>query len=176
MDQLMLLKPTKDFAEEIFKYRMEFIAMGEPLDGTGSLYRMADPNDWLEQVKDLERPERVPEDWVPATQFICVRPYDNHLVGMIQVRHKFNEYLEKYGGLIGYSVLPSQRNKGYGTWMLKNALPFCKSIGLTRVLVTCDPQNVPSRRVIEKNGGVCENTVFDPEEETEVVRYWIDIP
>lgn len=176
MDQLMLLKPTKDFAEEIFKYRMDFIARGESLDGTGSLYRMPDPNDWLEQVRDLSRPETVPDNWVVSTQFICVRPYDNRLVGMIQVRHTLNEYLEKYGGHIGYSVLPGERNKGYGAWMLKNVLPYCKDLGISRVLVTCEPGNIPSRRVIEKNGGVYESTVFDPGEEIERARYWIDIP
>ena len=176
MDQLMLLKPTADFAEEIFKYRVEFISQGEPMEGTGSLYRMPDPNEWLEQVKDLSNPETVPEDWVVCTQFICVRPYDNRLVGMMQVRHEFNEYLEKYAGHVGFSVLPSERNKGYGTWMLKNTLPFCKEIGINRLLVVCDPRSEASRRVIEKNGGVYESTVFDPEEEMDVARFWIDIP
>ena len=31
---------------------------------------------------------------------------------MIQVRHYFNEYLEKYAGHIGYSVRPSEKRKG----------------------------------------------------------------
>ena len=60
--------------------------------------------------------------------------------------------------------------------MLKNVLPYCKDLGISRVLVTCEPGNIPSRGVIEKNGGVYESTVFDPGEEIERARYWIDIP
>ena len=43
MDQLMLLKPGKDYAEGIFRYRNAFIMAGDSMDGTGSLYRMPDP-------------------------------------------------------------------------------------------------------------------------------------
>ena len=82
MDQLMLLKPGRDYAEGIFQYRSAFIMAGDPMDGTGSLYRMPDPEDWLTQVTDLARPETTPEDWVPTTQYICVRPHDNRLVGI----------------------------------------------------------------------------------------------
>ena len=37
---------------------------------------------------------------------------------MIQLRHCFNDYLERYGGHIGYSVRPDERRKGYAAWML----------------------------------------------------------
>ena len=57
MDQLMLLKPGKDYAEGIFRYRNAFIMAGDSMDGTGSLYRMPDPEAWLDQVTDLSRPE-----------------------------------------------------------------------------------------------------------------------
>ncbi|WP_312667561.1 hypothetical protein [Tissierella praeacuta] len=35
-----------------------------------------------------------------------MREKDKKIVGMIQFRHYFNEFLEKYGGHIGYSVRP----------------------------------------------------------------------
>ena len=63
------LKPGRDYAEGIFQYRSAFIMAGDPMDGTGSLYRMPDPEDWLTQVTDLARPETTPEDWVPTTQY-----------------------------------------------------------------------------------------------------------
>ena len=82
-------------------------------------------------------PATLPEGMVIATQFLCIRKSDNKLVGMIQVRHYFNEYLEKYAGHIGYSVRPSERRKGYASWMLNNIKPFCRSIGLDKILVCC---------------------------------------
>ena len=92
---------------------------------------------------------------------------------MIQVRHYFNEYLEKYAGHIGYSVRPSERRKGYAKEMLRLALGFCRQIGLERVLVSCKPDNEGSRRTILANGGVYEHTVHVPGEGIDLERYWI---
>ncbi|MBR6115352.1 MAG: GNAT family N-acetyltransferase [Oscillospiraceae bacterium] len=175
MDQLMLLKPARDYLEEIFKYRSAFIAMGEPMDGTGSLYRMPDPNDWLQQVEDLSRPETTPENWVVTSQYICVRPYDNRLVGMIQLRHFLNEFLELYGGHIEFSVLPEDRGKGYATWMLKNTLRYARDLALDRVILACDANNAAAVRVIEKNGGVPLDTVVEPDYDTELRRFTITL-
>ena len=175
MDQLMLLKPDKQYAEGIFQYRSAFIAAGEPMDGTGSLYRMPDPEEWLRQVEDLSRPETTPEEWVPTSQFLCVRPYDNRLVGMIQLRHTLNEYLEQFGGHVEFSVLPDERGKGYATWMLKNVLRYTKDHAISHVLLACEPRNAAAKRVIERNGGVYLDTVLDPEYEIELDRYTIDV-
>ena len=94
---------------------------------------------------------------------------------MLQVRHYFNEYLEKYAGHIGYSVRPSERRKGYAKWMLAQGLVFCRRIGLPRVLISCETENEGSRRTILANGGVYESTVHEPEEDIDLERYWIDL-
>ena len=57
--------------------------------------------------------------------------------------------------------------------MLRLALPFCKSIGLDRVLIACEPGNPASRRTILANGGVYECTVHEPGEDIDLERYWI---
>jgi predicted acetyltransferase len=106
---IILIKPTLQYAEDIAAYRKEFLADGSSMDGCGSLKNMENPADWLRQVEDLSKAETLPANWVIATQFICVRASDNRIVGMIQVRHYFNEFLEKYAGHIGYSVRPSER-------------------------------------------------------------------
>jgi predicted acetyltransferase len=40
--------------------------------------------------------------------------------------------------------------------MLTQDKSFCRSLGLTDVLITCDQDNLGSRRAIEANGGVLE--------------------
>ena len=110
-----------------------------------------------------------------ATQFLCIRKPDNRVVGMIQVRHRFNAFLKEYGGHIGYSVRPSERRKGYASWMLKAVKPFCREIGLTAIMVTCLTTNDASRRVILKNGGVYDATVHEPIDSQDIERYWIDL-
>ena len=175
MDQLMLLKPGKDYAEGIFRYRNAFIMAGDSMDGTGSLYRMPDPEAWLDQVTDLSRPETTPEEWVTTSQYICVRPYDNRLVGMIQLRHSLNEYLQRYGGHVEFSVLPDERGKGYATWMLRNVLRYARDYDIDRVLLAVEPRNAAGKRVIEKNGGEFLDKVLDPEYEIELERYSIGV-
>ena len=64
---------------------------------------------------------------VPMNQYIYVRESDDKIVGVIQIRRRFNEFLEKYAGHIGYSVCPSERRKGYATQMLGLVLPICRS-------------------------------------------------
>jgi predicted acetyltransferase len=52
---------------------------------------------------------------------------------------------------------PSARLRGHATAMLAAALPVARSLGVTDVLITCDTDNVASRKVIEANGGVLED-------------------
>ena len=67
------------------------------------------------------------------------------------------EYLITYGGHVGYSIRPGHRRRGYGRRILGLALERCRELGLERVLVTCDEDNVASRRIIEANGGRFES-------------------
>ena len=171
--ELRLVAPTADYAEQIVSYRQAFLERGDSMDGAGSLSRMENPAEWLQQVEDLRNPETVPENWAPSTQFLCVREADNRLVGMIQLRHRFNAFLEKYGGHIGYSVRPDERRKGYAEWMLRAILPYCREIGLSRVLVTCLKENEASRRTILACGGKYESSVRDEDAGETLERYWI---
>lgn len=175
MEKLLLITPNSSFCEQIASYRQEFLNADSSMDGCGSLRRMEDPAEWLEQTESLLHKDTVPTNWVQSTQFIYVRQNDSTIVGMIQVRHYFNDFLEKFGGHIGYSVRPSERRKGYATKMLHDCLPFCKRIGLEKVLVTCDDDNIGSRKTIISYGGLYESTVFEPDEKVNLQRYWIDL-
>jgi predicted acetyltransferase len=84
-----------------------------------------------------------------------------------------NEVLEKEGGHIGYDIRPSMRRKGYGTEILKLSLPIAKQIGLNRVMLTCDDNNIASWKIMEKNGAVIDEK-YDYKGRYKR-RYWIDI-
>lgn len=172
---IYLTLPTKAYLSQIAEYRAEFLAAGDSMDGTGPLRRLADPAVWLRETENCMHKETVPEGLVQATQFLAIRKEDDRLVGMIQVRHYFNDYLAKYAGHIGYSVRPSERRKGYAAKMLADALPFCREIGLDKVMVTCIDTNEGSRKTILKNGGVYEYTILEPTENVNIERYWITL-
>lgn len=175
MEPVSLQWPTAAFASQIAAYRQAFLQRGDTLAGCGSLARMEEPAEWLEQVRLLSNPETVPPNWVPCTQFLLVRECDKQIVGMIQIRHTFNPYVERYAGHIGYSVHPDFRRKGYATEMLRRVLPYCRSLGLECVLITCAEDNPASRKTILANGGQYESTVFEPKNQVNLERYWIDL-
>jgi predicted acetyltransferase len=56
-------------------------------------------------------------------------------------------------GHIGYSVVPWKRRRGYATLALRLLLVDVIKQGLDYVELTTDADNLPSRRVIEANGG-----------------------
>src|SRR4051794_10580170 len=57
-------------------------------------------------------------------------------------------------GHIGYAVVPWKQRRGYATQALREILHDAAAEGLRYVEITTSPDNVPSRRVIERNGGV----------------------
>ena len=175
MDTIKLVLPAEGFLGQAWDYRRECEAADSDMDGCGPIDTSESARQWLADTRAYADPATVPEGKVQATQFLAVRASDGRLVGMIQIRHYFNEYLEKYAGHIGYSVRPSERRKGYAKEMLRLALPFCKSIGLDRVLIACEPGNPASRRTILANGGVYECTVHEPGEDIDLERYWITL-
>ena len=170
-EALRLVRPDESWLEEVRAYRAEFLAADSSMDGAGPLRRFEDPADWLEMVRLYEDPAAVPEGKVPATELLCVR--GGQILGMLQIRHRLNAYLEQYAGHIGYSVRPSERRKGVAKRMLALALPFCRQLGLQRVMIACQPWNEGSRRTILANGGVYEKTVHEPERNVDLERYWI---
>lgn len=171
---ILLREPTAELCGEIAAYRREMLEAGSSMDGCGSLRSTEDPAVWLAQVESQRQEATCPAPWVPATQFVALSE-TGRVLGMIQVRHRFNAYLERYGGHIGYSVRPSARRQGVAKEMLRQALTHCRELGLRRVLITCLEDNEASRRTILANGGVYESTVVEPQEQERLQRYWITL-
>lgn len=170
-----LILPGAEYARAIAAFRQEFLDFGGDHDGMGSLVRES-VDEWLLHTREKSLPETCPPDLVPCTQFLYYRKEDRKIVGAIQVRHYFNEYLEKYAGHIGYSVCPSERRRGYAKEMLRAVLPYCRdTLGLNRVLISCKTSNEASRRTILACGGVYEKTVREPKKDMDLERYWIEL-
>lgn len=81
-------------------------------------------------------------------------------------------------GHIGYAVVPWKRNRGYATQALRLLLAEAATEGLPYVLLTSDPDNVASQRVIERNGGVLVERYVKPAAfgGAEGLRYRIVLP
>ena len=114
------------------------------------------------------------EKYVPGSTFFALDVDRNIFVGAVNIRHYLNENLLNYGGHIGDGIRPSERRKGFGTEMIRLALLEAKKLGIDKVLMTCDKNNIGSRKTITNNGGVLENEVRQPDGEI-LQRYWIKL-
>jgi predicted acetyltransferase len=65
-------------------------------------------------------------------------------------------------GHIGYAVVPYKRCRGYATQALAQTLPLARAEGLKYVELTTDPDNIPSQRTIERNGGILHERFTKP--------------
>ncbi|MQA78344.1 MAG: GNAT family N-acetyltransferase [Streptosporangiales bacterium] len=105
------------------------------------------------------------EDRVPCTTLWWVDG-DTYLA-RLAIRHRLTDHLRELGGHIGYDVRPTARRRGHATAMLGAALPIARRLGIGSALVTCDVDNVASRKVIEAHGGVFED------ERGGKLRFWV---
>ena len=121
------------------------------------------------QSLEIKKPEG---EFVPDSTFFCLDMERNIFVGAVNIRHRLNDRLLLSGGHIGDGIRPSERGKGLGSKMVALALEECDKLGIKRVLMCCNKDNIASAKTIIKNGGVLENEIAD----NGVIeqRYWIE--
>jgi predicted acetyltransferase len=131
--------------------------------------RAEDPVEFARLVEGIRReadPDHpVPPDVVHHTVLWFVD--GDHWLGRLSIRHHLTPALLEVGGHIGYVVRPSARRQGHATKMLAQSLPVAAGLGIDPALVTCDDDNLASRKVIEACGGELED------ERHGKFRYWV---
>jgi predicted acetyltransferase len=128
---------------------------------------------YLEVLEEQRRGIGLPPGDVPAVFLFAFAA--KRIVGRVTIRPSLDARFERVGGHVGYVVVPEFRRRGYATTMLAMAIRIAfAELGLKRVLVTCDDDNIASIRTIEKCGGVLENVVTGRDLARPKRRYWIE--
>lgn len=164
---MRLIRPTASLREAFLEMAHEMRAAGDDKYAAA----IDDFDAFLERLRDAEDPAKVSPHLVPGSTFWLVEA--GRVLARSGVRHGLMPHLEVEGGHIGYDVRPSARGQGVGTRLLALTLVEARRLGLLRVLLTCDDDNIASARVIEKNGGEAIESTVSPDSGKRVRRYWI---
>ena len=167
---LRLVKLSEEYKRHLNEMMEEWYATGENI--IPYVIRKNDYKDFEYYMDNLEVKEGT-ENLVPDSTFFCLDEDRDIFVGAVNIRHYLNEALLRDGGHIGDGVRPSERRKGIATKMIGLALDECRKLGIDRVLMVCDKDNIGSAKSIINNGGVLENEIIDGEVIEQ--RYWIEL-
>lgn len=129
----------------------------------------------IQLIQFLSRGEHLPKHAVPTTQLWAFNQA-GEMVGTLSIRHNIsNLYLENEAGHIGYDVAPKFRGRGYAKIMLKLAQTEMKKIGLEKVLITCQDNNIASKKVILDSGGIYSHTIMGRVCPYPISHYWLNL-
>ena len=111
----------------------------------------------------------------PGKTFLLIRENDNKVVGTINLRWDLNETMLQFGGHIGYGIRPTERRKGYNKINLYLGMIEAKKVGLEKVMLTCDVDNLGSDKTLKALGGKLERTEINPSNGKLTNVYWFDV-
>ena len=167
-----LVRPSRRYRDSFLEASDEF----SPDEDTLVYEReraTSDFDSFVSSVEEWSRGRDLPRGWVASSTLWLVD--DDEYIGSVNIRHELTDWLLRFGGHIGYAIRPSRRRQGYGKLICRLALDEARSIGLERVLITCDADNIGSRKIIEANGGVFEDEAQEHDRVVPKRRYWIDL-
>ena len=172
---LKLIKITKAYEKQLGEMIDEWRADQELHHTNRSPWAIFknDPHDFDNYLEHLEVKEAA-DGKVPDSVFFLLDTERDKLLGAVNIRHYLNDYLLREGGHIGDGIRPSERRKGYATEMIRLALTECRKLGIDKVLIVCDKDNIGSAKSIIRNGGILENEFVNSDGAVEQ-RYWITL-
>lgn len=122
--------------------------------------------------RHLHRPFDTWVEPVPETILWLVKGH--RYIGTVNIRHRLNWHLEKWGGSANFIIRPSMRGKGFGKKALQKAMPVIGHLGIDNALLTVRPDNYAAIRIIEFCGGRFEDETPKTDKFPARKRYWLD--
>ncbi len=114
-------------------------------------------------------------DWVESVpETVLWLTKDDQFIGTLNIRHRLNWHLEKWGGHLNFIIRPSMRGKGFGKKLLQKAIPFISYLGIERALITIDPKDESANKIVKFCGGEYDDTLPATDKFPERNRYWLD--
>ncbi len=176
MKKTKLIFPGIEHESIIKEYIEEFAYYESSINGDNNVQMYLEKDDYAGWVKkciaDMDI-INLPSNTVPSMTYLYM--IDDHILGMCRLRLGDNKSTTGDTGHISFSIRPTERNKGYGTDMLNNALKAFRAVNLNRIFITCDDNNVPAIKVIESNYGILKDKRYSERYDNMLRQYVIDL-
>lgn len=91
--------------------------------------------------------------FAPAYHFNIISLQTDQVAGEISLRLGNTWFLEMYAGQIAYSVLSEHQGHRYAARACRLVLPLAHAHGIDSLWITCNPDNLASKRTCEIAGG-----------------------
>ncbi len=179
MEKFYFETPSMERKSEIIEYLDEFVKYGSNINGSGSLDKIYDGYTFEEALERCLKMED--EEYAKSVgrcqgkTFLLIRENDNKIVGTINVRWNLNEAMLRFGGHIGYGIRPTERRKGYNKINLYLGMLEAKKVGLEKVMLDCDVNNLGSDKTLKALGVKLERTEVDSSDGILTNVYWFNV-
>ena len=179
MEKFYLEMPSLERKEQIIDYVNEFALYNSETNGMGSLRKILEGYTFeqaLEMCLNRQKEEYAKKiGRCQSKTFLLIRKNDDRIIGAINVRWNLPENMKQFGGNIGYGIRPTERRKGYNKINLYLGLMEAQKLGLDRVMLDCDVNNLGSVKTMQALGGKLERTEVDPSDGILTSVYWFDV-
>lgn len=144
---MKLREIIKEDKDEILKIYAEYIN-AEPIkgidtfEGIRNFEHLENMNfeEWYQELENNKNKDKIPNEYSTQTTYLVI---DNkEIVGILNARWEKVSTLMLFGGLIGYSIRPKYRGKGYANEMLKLGLEKFKEKDINEILISCKDFNI----------------------------------
>ena len=150
------------------------------------MFEFHDPGRLIDGDLELVLVEKYPGDptinYVPAYRFKMNLVGQDQEVGRVEFRVGNTHHLTMYGGHLAYGVDPEHRGRRYAARACRLLLPLARHHGFQTLWITCNPDNIASRRTCELAGAILVEIVDLPEDtdmfqegERQKCRYRLDL-
>lgn len=175
MSASKLVRPSIDYKEDYLKALEEYHAEGRYLYQDINALD-ADFDTFIKELKaEKGYPHQPYQDWVePVPETVVWFIKDSDYIGSVDIRHRLNWHLEKWGGHVHFVIRPTMRGMGFGTKILRKSMPIINYLGIDKALFTVAPDNAAAISILESCGAEFEDETTDTDKFPAMRRYWLD--
>lgn len=179
MEKFYLEIPSLKRKEETIAYLNEFVLYNSDINGSGFLDKILEGysfEECLDKCLNMQYQEYAKKlNRLQSKTFLLIRKNDNKLIGMLNIRWNIPPNIQEFVGNIGYGIRPTERKKGYNKINLYLGLIEIQKLGLKKIYLDCEDNNIASYKTMEALNAKLLSTKIDPYDNLLTRIYSIDV-